>query len=317
VKARGLLLAWSVLIVAFLVLFGYEFAQWRAISTEGGRAAGERQRLTSEIRLREEQLVAEMRAHSGLLQEMQWTSAGGDPSAFLTRLAELAREKRMKVMAIGPLERQSTPQFNKSWHAIQVVAPYREIRELAARVEREHGILEDVRVEPAPPPPGGRPRDAGSPDEVQARFRMTALELSAPAKRILDRALSADGKASSSPAPGPPPALPPPPGVGAASPLTRDPFAFVAAKSPVAKGRSVAPASPTPAAPIELSAVVSFPGGSLAIVNNQIVKVGDTVSGHRVEKITDDSVSLRAPGAAPRTIQLPELGAAPPAPSRR
>lgn len=314
--SRGLLVAWAAVIVAFLVLLGYELAQWRAISTEGARAAGERQRLASEIGRREEQLVAEMRAHSALLREMQWTSAGGDPSAFLARLAELAQEKRMKVMAIGPLERQSTPQFDKSWHAIQVVAPYREIRELAARVEREKGILEDVRVGPAPAPPAGAPKGAG-PDEVQARFRMTALELAAPAKRILERALAADVGSPGGPALPASRPMPPPAPAGAERPLGRDPFAFVAGTGPVPKGRSEAPRPGKPPAPMELSAVVSFPGGYLAIVNNQIVKVGDSVSGHRVERITDNAVSLREPGAAPRTIQLPELGATPPAPPRR
>jgi len=146
---------------------------------------------------------------------------------------------------------------------------------------------------------------------------MTALDLSAPARRVLDRALAAGGGASSNAPPGSPLALPAPGSVGAESPLTRDPFVFVAGKVPAARGRAGAPPPGKPPAPIELSAVVSFPGGSLAIVNDQIVKVGDTVSGYRVEKITDNSVSLRERGAALRTIQLPEPGASPPAPPRR
>jgi len=72
-----------------------------------------------------------------------------------------------------------------------------------------------------------------------------------------------------------------------------------------------------PLAPFALSAIVGFPGGYLAIVNNQVVKTGDVVSGHEVVAITDSSVSLREPGAPTRTLQLPELGAAPPAAPRR
>ena len=113
---------------------------------------------------------------------------------------------------MGPLERQVTPQWEKSWHAIQVVAPYREIRELAARIEDERGILEDVRLEPAPAPlpPAGRPGVPPPIDEVHARFRMTALELSAPSKRLAERALGAGSGAPRS-APTPP------------APLARDP----------------------------------------------------------------------------------------------
>jgi hypothetical protein len=62
---------------------------------------------------------------------------------------------------------------------------------------------------------------------------------------------------------------------------------------------------------MEVKGIVSFPGGYLAIVNNQIVKVGDTVSGHRVERITDNAVVLREPDGGQRTETLPGLVVAP------
>ncbi len=177
-RDRTLALAWIVLALVFAVMLLYELGKWRSISTQGARAAGERVRLTAEIRAKEEEIVKEMRANAVRLQEMQRTAAGGDPSVFLTRLADLAREKRMKVIGIGPLERQATAQFNKSWHTIQLVAPYRELRELAARVEGEKGILEDMALTV--------PRETAGPgaanlDEVEAKFKMTGLELTAEA----------------------------------------------------------------------------------------------------------------------------------------
>ncbi len=57
--------------------------------------------------------------------------------------------------------------------------------------------------------------------------------------------------------------------------------------------------------------------GTLAIVNNQIVKVGDTVSGYRVTRITEKSVILAAPAGPPLTIELPEMAPAAAAPPRR
>jgi len=190
VRDRALGIVWIVVALVFAIVLLYELGKWRSISSEGSRAATERVRLTGEIRAKEEEIVREMRASAGLLQEMQWTSAGGDPSAFLTRLADLAREKRMKVVGIGTLERQATAQFNKSWHLIQVVAPYGELRELAARVEGEKGILEDMSLSVAKEPaaPG-----AAKVDEVEAKFKMTALELTAEAKKILERALASSG----------------------------------------------------------------------------------------------------------------------------
>jgi len=259
-----------------------------------------------------------MRKHSTLVQEMQWTAAGGDPSAFLTRLAELAREKRMMVMAIGPLERQSAPQFTKSWHSIQVRAPYREIRELAARVEQERGILEDVRLEAARADQRPGSEDEPRRDDVLARFRLTSLELSAQAKQMVERTRAASGGPPKA-APAPSLALPVPTTGAPPGASGRDPFTFLTPPAPPRPPTAAGPGPEPVRADLDLKGIVSFPDGFLAIVNNQIVKVGDTVSGHRVEQITENSVTLREPGAATaRTVDLPEMApaAAPPAPRR-
>jgi len=309
-RGRALAVAWILLAVVFVVVLLLEISKWRALTTEAASAAVERQRLSSEISIKEQQVVAEMRKHSDL-QEMQWSAVAGDPAMFLTRLAELAREKRMKVTAIGPLERQATAQFTKSWHTVQVQASFAEMRELAARVEQERGILEDVRLE-AMSASAGPPAAPSLANELQARFKMTALELSPAAKQIVQRAAAAGAPATT---PGAPPALPVPTRVGQAG-GGRDPFAFVSAAPPPRVAANV-PAAEKPAPPLDLRGIVSFPDGFLAIVNNQIVKVGDTVTGHRVDRITETAVTLHEPGANPRTIELPGLlGAAPAAPRR-
>lgn len=340
-RGRGLIVAWGV--VALLLVIGliYEMGKWRALSTEGARAAAERERLTKEIRSKEEQIVQEMRANASLLQEMQWTSSGGDPSAFLTRFADLVAEKRMRITAIGPLERSGTAQFNKSWHTVTVVAPFREVRELASRVEGEKGILEDMALDIAKEQAGGAPA-AGSrsvQEEVQAKFKMTALELTPEARKVFERSLAAAGPGTQPASPAAPPLALPVPARVADATSTRDPFAFgltaaaprLAAGRPVPGGRPAgtgatagkAPAPPDAAKPdkpevvFDLRGIVSFPGGYLAIVNNQIVKVGDTVTGHRVERITETNVALRDPNGGTRTVSLPDLvGGTPTAPRR-
>ena len=238
--SRALLLGWGAVLLAVVVAFGYELAQWRALSAEGAAAAADRQRLTDEIQLRQQQLAAEMRSNAGLLRGMQWSTAGGDPFAFLAHLAELARERRLKITVVGPLERHSTPQFTKSWHAIQVVGPYKDVRELVARVERDRGIVEDVRIEPAPLA-AARPQAAPSADEVQARFRLVALELSPAVKRMFDRipAVGASGSGGQAPAVT---------GDLEDGATARDPFAFAAGR-PVAAAPKAPPPPPRPEAP--------------------------------------------------------------------
>jgi hypothetical protein len=326
-----MVVAWAAVAIVLLILFVYEIGKWRSLSTEGARAAAERDRLTKDIRLKEEEIVKEMRANATLLQEMQWTAAGGDPSAFLTRFADLVQQKRMRILSIGALERSSTAQFSKSWHTVTVVAPFREMKELATRVESEKGILEDMLLEVAKDQTA-RP---GGPEEVQTRFKMTALELTPDAKKVFERSMVAAG-----PSPGQTPSaltLPVPSGTVEPPPTGRDPFLFGAspsvagrrpgtaagagsaggARPPRVAAAPEAPREPKPEVLLELKGIVSFPGGYLAIVNNQIVKVGDTVSGHRVERITDNTVVFREPDGASRTVPLPDLvGGAPSGPRR-
>jgi hypothetical protein len=322
VRGRPLALAWVVVVVLLVVLVGVALAQWRSLASRGQRAATERVVLANEIRAKEDEIVTLMRAHVGMLHEMQWTSAGGDPAAFLTRLADLAREKRMKVLGIGPLERSATAQFNKSWHTIQIVGPYRELRDFAGRVEAEKGILEDVTVTAIKD--GGRP---GTPraDDIEARFKMTALELTPNARKVFERAMAASGGAAAG-ATSPSLALPLPAAPAEVGSDARDPFATTTAmRRPVSPGGG--PPSPitSPAGAgsepgqvgLELKGIVAFPGGYLAIVNNQIVKTGDTVLGHRVERIAEDVVVFREPGGGTRRVTLPGLADGPPGGPRR
>jgi len=304
---RSLAVGWILLVVVFVILLGVEFSKWRSITTEQARAAAERLRLANEIQLKEAELVAEMRRRSGLVQEMQWTSTGADPSVFLTRLADLAGEKRMTIMAVGPIERQVSPQFTKSWHSIQVRAPYREIRELATRVEQDRGVLEDLRIDAAPGAAGQSTGPPG-PGELQARFKLTALELSPQTKLIVQKTLAA-GSATGKVLPGSPLALSVP-ATSKGGPDGRDPFAFLTPPAPPGPPPGqLGPSSPLP--DLGVRGIVSFPDGFLAIVNNQIVKVGDTVSGYRITQITENTVTFTRSGAPPRTIELPELAPGP------
>lgn len=335
---RGLAVAWIALGVLFLVLLVWELAQWGSLVRRGNQVAAEQIRLTGEMRAKEQEMVREMRAHSDLLREMQWSPDRADPTVFLTGLAEQARGARLKITAIGPLERQAAPQFRKSWHQVQVVAPYQELKNLATRIEFERGVLEDVLVEP---PKQDAKMEVAKKEEVQARFKLTTVELTPEAKAIIQRALRASPEAPGAPAkPEAPLALLLPSRPEEPAQALRDPFAFVATAPPARPARvaalpstpsprppggqpgtpppaSVKPEPVTPPRPMEVKGIVMFPGGALAIVNDRIVKVGDQVDGHRVERITETEVVLRQPDRTLRTVTLSSITAVPRAAPRR
>lgn len=80
---------------------------------------------------------------------------------------------------------------------------------------------------------------------------------------------------------------------------------------------STAGAQPTPApvvVPLMVKGIVKFPGGTAAIVNDQIVQVGDVIEGRRVEEITNGRVVVHEPGGGSRSVPLAGFSSIPPAP---
>jgi hypothetical protein len=176
---------------------------------------------------------------------------------------------------------------------------------MAARVENERGTLDNVVIEAQPPQAPAAPASGQAPQprvgpEVQARFRVTALQLTQQARRIIEDAAKASGVTPQPPTTSTGLSLPVP------SPGSefRDPFVFAA---PVDRPRQAD--SSVPRTAFDLQGIVGFPGGHLAILNNQIVKAGEKMAGYTVEHITDTAVLLRQPDGTPRRISLPEIGA--------
>jgi hypothetical protein len=332
-RGQGVLVGWLLVAVVLVLGVVYELNEWRTVAGRRSQVANEHRRLSAQLSALDEELRREERVHSDLLRDLQWSSDGGDPSAFLNGLAEFAQGSRLKITGIGPLERQAVTQFNKSWHTIQVIGPFRDVKDLTTRIEREGGILEDVVLQ-TQSAASGAPQSGA--DEVQAVMKLTTVELTQQSKDILRRVGAAQGgrsgRASSL-------ALPVPSSDGA----VRDPFTFAVAALPARPPRVAAsstgrpapePSSPAadtppntsppppappaaPVVPLDVKGIVQFPGGNLAIVNNQIVQVGDVVEGHRVEQISDTTVVVRADDGAPRTLTLPSITAPAPSAARR
>jgi hypothetical protein len=305
-RERELAIFWIVLVVVvaggLLGLLQYS----RSLRNSGVQAAAEVARLTAAIAQKQKETLAEMKSNASTLKEMSWTGTTGDPVAFLSRVAELTQGSRLKVLAVGPLEQQATPQFSKSWHALTVQGPFQDLVDMAARVEGERGTLDNVSVEaqaahaPAPPQPGQAPQPRVSP-EVLAKFRVTALQLTQQARKIIEEAAKASGVSLTPPASSTGLSLP----VPTAASEFRDPFAFGA---PVDRPRMAE--GSVPRAVFDLQGIVGFPGGHLAILNNQIVRPGEKMAGYTIEHITDSAVLLRQPDGTPRRLSLPDIGAA-------
>ena len=290
-SGRKLLAAWIATVLVLVVALGWTVRQWVALGSLGATAGAKRSTLSADLDTQRQIIQKELLANVDLLKDMRWTPERGNPDAVVRRLAELVQGGQAKVLAIAPLERESTARFRKSWHQIEMTAPYRELVELATKVEHEGGVLEEVTldIDRKPGEPGTGP--------VRAQFRLSAMEPAEDAKRILDRAIVAARQA------GPPAqvaALTLPIEERAAGPAAqlRDPFGFVqrvAAKTGTAYVQG----------PVVLKGIVKFPGGNVAIVNDQTVRVGDLVDGQRVTEISDGRIVLSVPGGGTRVETLP------------
>lgn len=329
-SGRALAAGWIVTAVVFGALLVWELETWRALDARRREAGLTRTQLSATIKTKQEEVLREIRSQ-GSVGEMQWSMERADPAVFLNGLAEIARGTRLKILAIGPLEHTTTPQLVKSWQTVQVTAPFADLKDLVARIERDRGLLEDMVLEIVRDP--ARPREPET-REIQARFKMTSIEVTGDAEVALQRVLAANR------GPGRPPsgetvaALPLP--MKSTDHAGRDPFAFVgpgvaaapkkkpAATAPVARrppSRGTAPgateefgdiaATPpdqsrsTASAPMDVRGIISLPDGFLAIVNNEIVRAGDMVDNHRVEKITATTILLRRKDGESRLLTLP------------
>jgi hypothetical protein len=326
VSRRRLAVAWILTVVAFGALFVWGLRAWRALDSRGREAALARARLTATLKIKQEEVLRELRSQ-GLFREMQWSMERTDPAVSLNGLAEQARGTRLKILAIGPLERKETPQFVKSWQTVQVVAPFADFKELVARIEQDRGLMEDLVLEV--------PREAARPGaldarEVHARFKMTSMEVTGEARRALQRALAINRTGPGAPLLAEAPSALPRPAKTAET-VGRDPFAFVAptavrpSEKAIVPKRARATSSPstnvgfsaggsresssTAALPMMIKGIVSMPDGYLAIVNREIVRVGDVVENHRVEQITATTVMLRRPDGTAYLLTLPDPNA--------
>ena len=303
-KGRALAGGWIVTALVVLAAIGWTVAQTISFGRSGATADTQRAGLARELEASRQNIQAELVAKADLLRDIRWSPDRATAADVLRRLADLARGGQAKVLAIAPLEQEPAARYRKSSHRIDMTASFSELFDLATRVEREGGILEDVVLEV----PQRKPGEGAGRDTVRAQFRLTTIEPSDDTRRIMERVLAATAKSSRSPLAV---ALTLPLDARAETTLLalRDPFAFV--EAPRRRGPAIAVAPAPPIAPVSVKGIMKFPGGALAIVDDQVVKVGDVVNGRRVEQIVDGRIVLSEPGGGSRSILLPGFAPAP------
>ena len=304
-KGRVLIGGWIVMVLVVLAALGWTVARTISLGRSGATADTQRAGLARELAASHQNIQAELVAKADLLRDIRWSPDRATAADVLRRLADLARGGQAKVLAIAPLEQEPTARYRKSSHRIELTASFSELLDLASRVEREGGILEDVVLENPLAKSGGET----GPDAVRAQLRLTTIEPSDDTRRIMERVLAASAKSSKSALAA---ALSLPIEARAGSTLLplRDPFKF--AEAPRRRGPAIAVApAPPPIAPVSVKGIMKFPGGALAIVEDQVVKVGDVVNGRRVEQIVDGRVVLSEAGGVSRSILLPGFAPVP------
>ena len=303
-KGRALTVGWIGMLPVVLTALVWTVGQTVALGRLGATADAQRAGLARELEASRQNIQAELVANADLLKDIRWSPDRATAEDVLRRLADLARGGQAKVLAIAPLEQEPAARYRKSSHRIDMTASFSELFDLATRVEREGGILEDVVLE-VPQRTAGE----GAGDAVRAQFRLTTIEPSDDTRRIMERVMAATAKGSKSPLAL---ALTLPLEARAETTLQplRDPFKL--AEAPRRKGPALALAlPPPPIAPVLVKGIMKFPGGALAIVDDRVIKVGDVVNGQRVEQIMDERIVLSEPGGGSRSILLPGFAPAP------
>ena len=306
-KERGLAAGWIATVFILIIALVWIVTQTISLGRSEASAEAQRAALGRQLASSRQKMENELVAKVELMRDMRWSSERPTAEDVLRRLAELARDGHARVSAVAPVDKEMGTRARESSHRVEMTASFHEIVDFATRIERDGGLLEEVVLET----PQAKPGEESSADGLSAQFRLTTIEPSDDARRIMRRVLAASAKdpkfslASAL-------ALPIE-GQGPAIGQLRDPFKF--AESPRRRRAStVALPAPPPAVPITLKGIVKFPEGVVAIVNDRIVKVGDVVEGHRVESIANGRVVLHEPGSGSRSVSLAGFASVPPAP---
>ncbi len=281
------------LLLAFMLLYWLPQAAYK-----GRTVYGERIKLQVQLEQIEKEIKRDLERYTDILKRFPWIIEGAGGTLFLTRLSEVAGGQRLKILAIGSLERNKVGQVEKVGRKVELIGSYSDVVRLVERVEHNRGIMQGLKIEASDLK--GRTAARG---DLQAQFKMATIELTPDIREKLRSLLASTPGASTGEAKeaGRSLALPAPrieQGLNLAQ--SRDPFRAVGMKLAAGAGDSVSPLFPK----VTFSGIVSLPDKKAAIINNEMVQEGGRTGEIMVEKITDSEVVLKS-GSEVKRMQIP------------
>lgn len=311
--AKALWLGWSGVVLLFFVSLGLAFVWMPKTFREVTKVQNERKQLEFQHKDLGEQIKKDVGRYGAIIRRYPWLTESSGGTAFLTRLGDIATGRALRLQEVGPFQREDSPQVEKVGRQVRLAGPFSDILQMVENVERNRGILEELKIQRPEARTGEQPLG-----EIEAQFRLSSMELNPEIRQRIKAFIAAlpegskpgaDGKAAA----GGSLLLPLP--AGTAKPIqvtaSRDPFmvpssALTRVAGAGTKGRPGRLArSGMPE--LTLAGIIESPSGRTAIINNRMVKEGERVEGVLVQAIGKNEVMLKSPFES-RKLPLPGLG---------
>jgi len=294
-KGRMLWLGWVGLLVFVVMAVGLTLRQ-QGIYRQLASLVNMRKALETDYQKAEDTLKKDLTRYVKVLRRFPWLLESGSGTAFLTRLSDVASDHLLKIVGVGPLERKTIGQVERIGRRVKVSGSFSDILGVVEKVERNRGIMDGLTVKLS----DQKGKNNGV-EKLEAQFSLVTAELSTPVRKRMRSLLvtALDSKEAN----GVPVVSAPQIEWNFEVAALRDPFLPVRPFEAKEKAKKVTAAIPS-FPEVRLSGIVSLLNKKMAIINDQMLGVGDRFDGILVEQVTDDAVVLKSESAGKR-IRLP------------
>jgi len=258
----------------------------------------ERRKLELQLEATENEIKGDLARYLEIVKRFPWIIEGASGAKFLTRLSEVTGGQRLRILAIGALERSKAGQIERVGRNIELNGTFGDLVQLVERIQHNRGMMQGLKLEQS----DLRGRSAGG-GNLDAKFKMASIELSPEIREKLRALLAAKPKEATGDAKEVAPtieAAAPSGDLGFKLAQGRDPFR--APLTQLGGARETAASSLFPK--VTFSGIVGLPGGKAAIINNEMVPEGGRIGEITVERITDREVLLKS-GPESRRLMIP------------
>ncbi len=144
----------------------------RGLQAERQKTEQEWQQLEATLKDLDAQFKGEEERYARILRRFPWLAEPSDGTAFLTRLGDVVTGLSLKVMAIGAVQREATPQLEKLGRQVRVAGRFSDNLRLVENVAQHKGFVEELKMQRLQPKGGEE-----AVEEIEAQFRLSSVEL--------------------------------------------------------------------------------------------------------------------------------------------